>query len=55
MKGSEVRVMSIEGWQRGVSFKVDSGEGRDPHKKDLVSKFQSPSSLICPEILLNMF
>ena len=55
MNGSEVMVMSSECWQWGVFFKVDVGEGRDPYKKDLVSKVQSPSSLICPEILLNMF
>ena len=55
MNGSEVMVMSIEGWERGVFFKVAAWEGRDPHKKDLVSKVQSPSSLICPEVLFNMF
>ena len=55
MNGAEVTVMSIEAWQRGVFFKIDSGEGRDPHKKDLVSKVQSPSILICPEELLNVF
>ena len=39
MNDSEVTVMSSEGWQKGVFFKVDSGEGRDPHKKDLGQRF----------------